>query len=240
MLNIRLLTLFSFFLWILILLDVVFKSCIIFIHCIVSHLWKGPWLRSQLESLPSFFVHSCLLRETKGSESQELCASVLKLWRVVCCGNGTWIIELAFFCGPCQQLVEGQKQIILILLQFFIKVCCSGANQDSLIWPLFKSRLCKFVLKQSIYHAVSRGENFSSLSADVLLQISVESLSCSLKLKLSVECCREFQITSDYLFINSFIYSFKKKKYSSSKCLSNTDRRLKHWRKSRIQHYTLK
>ncbi|XP_060902572.1 tetratricopeptide repeat protein 12 isoform X1 [Labrus mixtus] len=32
-------------------------------------------------------VRSCLLQETKGPDHQELCASVLKLWRVICYGN---------------------------------------------------------------------------------------------------------------------------------------------------------
>ncbi|XP_034404847.1 tetratricopeptide repeat protein 12 [Cyclopterus lumpus] len=32
-------------------------------------------------------VRSCLLQETKDPDSQELCASALKLWRVICCGN---------------------------------------------------------------------------------------------------------------------------------------------------------
>ncbi|XP_071353017.1 tetratricopeptide repeat protein 12 isoform X2 [Trachinotus anak] len=32
-------------------------------------------------------VRSCLLQKTKDPDSQELCVSVLKLWRVICCGN---------------------------------------------------------------------------------------------------------------------------------------------------------
>ncbi|XP_026196594.1 tetratricopeptide repeat protein 12 isoform X2 [Anabas testudineus] len=32
-------------------------------------------------------VRSCLLQKTKDPVSQELCVSVLKLWRVICCGN---------------------------------------------------------------------------------------------------------------------------------------------------------
>ncbi|XP_068575528.1 tetratricopeptide repeat protein 12 [Cebidichthys violaceus] len=32
-------------------------------------------------------VRSCLLQKTKDPDSQELCASALKLWRVICCGN---------------------------------------------------------------------------------------------------------------------------------------------------------
>ncbi|XP_070685928.1 tetratricopeptide repeat protein 12 [Pempheris klunzingeri] len=32
-------------------------------------------------------VRSCLLQKTKDPGSQELCVSVLKLWRVICCGN---------------------------------------------------------------------------------------------------------------------------------------------------------
>ncbi|KAM8903859.1 tetratricopeptide repeat protein 12 [Spinachia spinachia] len=32
-------------------------------------------------------VRSCLLQKTKDGGSQEMCASALKLWRVVCCGN---------------------------------------------------------------------------------------------------------------------------------------------------------
>ncbi|KAK2847216.1 hypothetical protein Q5P01_010215 [Channa striata] len=32
-------------------------------------------------------VRSCLLQETKDPKSHELCVSVLKLWRVICCGN---------------------------------------------------------------------------------------------------------------------------------------------------------
>ncbi|XP_023120619.2 tetratricopeptide repeat protein 12 [Amphiprion ocellaris] len=32
-------------------------------------------------------VRSCLLQETNDPDSDELCASVLKLWRLICCGN---------------------------------------------------------------------------------------------------------------------------------------------------------
>ncbi|XP_045930581.1 tetratricopeptide repeat protein 12 isoform X3 [Micropterus dolomieu] len=32
-------------------------------------------------------MRSCLLQKTKDPDSQELCVSVLKLWRVICCGN---------------------------------------------------------------------------------------------------------------------------------------------------------
>ncbi|XP_056229177.1 tetratricopeptide repeat protein 12 isoform X1 [Seriola aureovittata] len=32
-------------------------------------------------------VRSCLLQKTKGPDSQQLCVSVLKLWRVICSGN---------------------------------------------------------------------------------------------------------------------------------------------------------
>ncbi|KAM9359056.1 tetratricopeptide repeat protein 12 [Symphorus nematophorus] len=32
-------------------------------------------------------VRSCLLQKTKDPESRELCVSVLRLWRVICCGN---------------------------------------------------------------------------------------------------------------------------------------------------------
>ncbi|XP_075956164.1 tetratricopeptide repeat protein 12 isoform X3 [Anarhichas minor] len=32
-------------------------------------------------------VRSCLLQKTKDPDSQELCASALKSWRVICCGN---------------------------------------------------------------------------------------------------------------------------------------------------------
>ncbi|XP_039987323.1 tetratricopeptide repeat protein 12 isoform X2 [Xiphias gladius] len=32
-------------------------------------------------------VRSCLVQKTKDPDSQELCVSVLKLWRVICCGN---------------------------------------------------------------------------------------------------------------------------------------------------------
>ncbi|XP_070762621.1 tetratricopeptide repeat protein 12 [Enoplosus armatus] len=32
-------------------------------------------------------IRSCLLQKTKDPDSQELCVSVLKLWRVICCGN---------------------------------------------------------------------------------------------------------------------------------------------------------
>lgn len=37
------------------------------------------------------FLPSCLLQGSKASESQELRTSVLKLWRVVCRGNGMWL-----------------------------------------------------------------------------------------------------------------------------------------------------
>uniref|UniRef100_UPI0037E71761 tetratricopeptide repeat protein 12 n=1 Tax=Semicossyphus pulcher TaxID=241346 RepID=UPI0037E71761 len=32
-------------------------------------------------------VRSCLLQETKDPDSQQMCVSVLKLWRAICCGN---------------------------------------------------------------------------------------------------------------------------------------------------------
>ncbi|GLD57318.1 tetratricopeptide repeat protein 12 [Lates japonicus] len=32
-------------------------------------------------------VRSCLLQKTKDPDSQELCVAILKLWRVICCGN---------------------------------------------------------------------------------------------------------------------------------------------------------
>lgn len=43
-------------------------------------------------SSPSFilFFHRCLTQRTKDADSQELCASVLKLWRVICSGNGIY------------------------------------------------------------------------------------------------------------------------------------------------------
>uniref|UniRef100_A0A3P8SZF2 Tetratricopeptide repeat domain 12 n=1 Tax=Amphiprion percula TaxID=161767 RepID=A0A3P8SZF2_AMPPE len=47
----------------------------------------------------SFFSIICFTGETNDPDSDELCASVLKLWRLICCGNGMSIIALHFiFC----------------------------------------------------------------------------------------------------------------------------------------------
>lgn len=71
-----------------------------------------------------------------------MCASILKLWRVVCSGNGAWIIEFDFFLWSMSAACRGTKVNYfnpITVLYFFIKVCCSGANQDSLLSGLFSN-----------------------------------------------------------------------------------------------------
>lgn len=57
-------------------------------HCIVLHFTVIVYLRLKHCVV---FLPSCLLQGSKASQSRELRTSVLKLWRVVCQGNGMWL-----------------------------------------------------------------------------------------------------------------------------------------------------
>lgn len=71
-------------------------------------------------------VKSCLLQETKDGDSQELCASVLRLWRVVCCGNDE-NLKMLMSCPVSRQSIVDlltsehgavQKECIALLLLY--------------------------------------------------------------------------------------------------------------------------
>ncbi|XP_073340609.1 tetratricopeptide repeat protein 12 isoform X2 [Pagrus major] len=71
-------------------------------------------------------VKSCLLQKTKDRDSQELCASVLRLWRVICCGNDE-NLKMLMSCPVSRQSIvdlltseDGavQKECIALLLLY--------------------------------------------------------------------------------------------------------------------------
>ncbi|XP_036927568.1 tetratricopeptide repeat protein 12 isoform X1 [Acanthopagrus latus] len=71
-------------------------------------------------------VKSCLLQKTNDGDSQELCASVLRLWRAICCGNDE-NLKMLMSCPVSRQSVVDlltskhgavQKECIALLLLY--------------------------------------------------------------------------------------------------------------------------
>ncbi|XP_077954406.1 tetratricopeptide repeat protein 12 isoform X2 [Gasterosteus aculeatus] len=117
-------------------------------------------------------VRSCLLQKTKDPESQEMCASALKLWRAVCCGNDENQKLLMTFPLTRQSIVQlmtsenvaVQKECLALLCVYSQAPHGRRLAADNLDVPMLVKNLmaCISNPKQQHKAAVNILENFAA------------------------------------------------------------------------------
>nr|XP_040046276.1 tetratricopeptide repeat protein 12 isoform X3 [Gasterosteus aculeatus aculeatus] len=117
-------------------------------------------------------VRSCLLQKTKDPESQEMCASALKLWRAVCCGNVENQKLLMTFPLTRQSIVQlmtsenvaVQKECLALLCVYSLAPRGRRLAADNLDVPMLVKNLmaCISNPKQQHEAAVNILENFAA------------------------------------------------------------------------------